>query len=46
MKKEKHVGYYVVMAALIVLLLLGVAMLVMGLNLGGDRLILPGKTAI
>lgn len=46
MKKKKHVGYWLWMAALIALLALGVALLVMGLNLGGDRLILPGKTAI
>ena len=45
-KKEKHPVYRLVMAGLILLLALGVALLVMGLNLGGDRLILPGKTAI
>lgn len=44
MKKEKHPVYRLIMALLILLLILGAALLVLGLNLGGDRLILPPGT--
>ena len=40
MKKEKHTVYRLVMVFLIVLLLLGIALLVMGLRMGGDRFVL------
>ena len=46
MKKERHTGYWLLMGGLTLVLLLGVALLIMGLNLGGDRIILPGKTAV
>ena len=46
MKKEKHPVYRLVMTLLILLLALGVALLVMGLRLGGDRLALPPGTRL
>ncbi len=45
-KKEKHPVYRLVMALLILLLALGVALLVMGLRLGGDRLVIPPGTRL
>lgn len=44
MKKEKHPVYRLVMTFLILLLLLGIALLIMGLRLGGDRFILNSWT--
>ena len=44
MKKEKHPVYRMAMAFLILLLLLGIALLIMGLRLGGDRFILNSWT--
>ena len=40
MKKEKHPIYGIILGALIFFLLLGLALLIMGLRLGGDRLVL------
>ncbi|MDO5327423.1 MAG: hypothetical protein Q4G00_11980 [Clostridia bacterium] len=40
MKKEKHTVYRLVMVFLVILLLLGIALLIMGLRMGGDRFVL------
>ena len=37
MKKEKHPFYWLILAALILLLALGVALLIMGASLGPNR---------
>ena len=44
MKKEKHTVYRLVMVFLVILLLLGIALLFMGLRLGGDRFVLNSWT--
>ncbi len=40
MKKEKHTVYRLAMVFLVFLLLLGIALLIMGLRMGGDRFVL------
>lgn len=44
MRKEKHTVYLLVMGVLVFLLLLGIALLVMGLRMGGDRFVLNSWT--
>ena len=40
MKKEKRTVYRLAMVFLVFLLLLGIALLIMGLRMGGDRFVL------
>ena len=43
-KKEKHPVYGLFLSVMILLLLLGIALLVMGLQMGGDRMALNSWT--
>ena len=46
MKKEKHTAYRFLMAGLILLLILGVVLLVIGVQWGPDRVYLPRPAVI
>lgn len=46
MKKDRFITFKVMMALMTALLLLGVALLIMGLSLGGERIILSGTSAL